>query len=471
MFQVRRAGSRPLTKETQPKLHGEATRHQALQNDFGCREKVDPYKVMLQAVDGNPLVGRAVKGPAEVAAMIELFPVSGVKTNRPRRADPDGTPQERYAWSAWRRYVDDCGSQENLIRRHMEAKLSTGRGVQIKWETDDGNIAYEFVQNVPWVIEERNGKWIWHPERGVDRDVIEVREVYTKGFQFTDHPSSALMPLCDLIALWELLFRALGKGVETDLLVGGILAMPAVNDDWTDKYADWLKGAKDLDTRLPFPISYPLAGKPPVWLEGGGTIQDNLLKLHELIIDLIAMTMRMDAKTFKEGIGSGTHWNGILLQRDNMQSFIWPTLRLEVLNDVAAWPFRPLLANNELGIRFDLDDWGIGGDWQRSINQPDQGASIQRQVENGFVKQQALVPVLGINEEDLLLPSDPEFEDWATRCRIKGSSSTDEEGGPGSETFGDSPDHESDSSTQPNPTERSELVAAGGLDWDEFGEW
>jgi len=454
----------------------------ALQNDFRGGEcgKPDPFKLMLGLMRTNPIVNRIVTAPAQVASQIELYPVHGAKSGRRRRADPNGTAEERYAWSAWSGYVDDCGSQSNLIRRHFEAKLSTGAAVQIKYTTDTGRVAYEIVQNAPHLIEYKNGQWIWHPNPGEDVLVAEVREVYAKGFEYTGRAHSSLMPLCEHIALWELVMDAIGEGVQTDLLLGGVFAMPSINPDdhkWKIDWANWIKEAKNGGRRMPWPMAYPVAAGAPSWLSPDGTIQDNLLKVAELLLDNIASFGPMDAALLKEGMASGTHWNGILRQRDNLQSFIVPTLRLDVLNDVLAWPFRPLLEDNDLGLTFDLDDWDIEVDWQKAINQPDQGKNTIDLVKCGQLKQRALCGV-GYDLEDLLTPDDPEWEWVVERQRVFGKATAEEEppqpGGPGSETFGAPPSPEADNSDQPNPTQRSQLVGAGApVDdgWNVFGEW
>ena len=467
--QVVKAGSRPLV--VKKNTGGSAvTRNMALQNQLrGCGDKPDPCRVMLQSMRTNPLVYRVVSAPAAVASQIELFPVYGLKSKRPTRADPQGTPEERYAWEVFNQYVDDCGSQTNLVRRHFEAKGSTGKAVQIRWTPPGSDKpAYEVVQNVPWVIEQKkNGQWVWHPERGVDIVVDEAREVYRKGFEYTGEASSPMMALVDLLALWELCMRALAEGVETDLLLGGILAMPAIDDDWADEFIEWLEIAKDKKVRIPFPLSYPMAGSAPQWIEGGGTIQDNIITLADKTLENIARFCPMDATTLLEGVGGGSHWNGILRQRENMQGYIWPELELEVLSDVVAWPFRPALAENDLGLNFDLMDWGISGDWQRAINQPDAGKHIVDLVKCGHLIPETLRGI-GINEADLLTPDKPQWETFVERQRILGSPAAEEpEGGPGSEVFGDPPDPEADTSSQPNPTQRA-TVAAG---WNEFGEW
>ena len=476
-----KAGTRPLVKQRTPLTGSLVTRPQALQNQLkGCGTKPDPYRVMLQSMRTNPIVHRIVSAPAEVASMIELFPVVGLKQGETRRADPDGSPEERYAWEVFAGYVDDCGSQANLIRRHFEAKGSTGSGVQIRYQ-HEGRTVYEMVQNVPWIIEQRrDGRWIWHPEPGVDVIVDEAREVYRKGFDYTTRPHSAMMPLVDLLALWELCMKALGEGVNTDLLLGGIIAMPSLNDDWADEFIEWIEVAREKQVRIPFPLSYPMAGKAPEWIEGGGTIQDNIITLANMVLENIARFSPIDAALVLEGVGSGSHWNGILTQRDNLQSFIWPTLRLEVLNDIIAWPFRPALANNDLGLQFDLADWGIGGDWQRLINQPDQGKNTIELVKCGLLKRRTLTG-LGFHEDDLLDPSDPEWDDFVQLQQVLGKGDDEAEpvpGGPGSEVFGESPDPAADTSDQPNPTQRSaaELEPVPALvgaedSWTEFGEW
>ena len=461
-----KAGSRPLTptRNTGTGL----SRSQILQNQMrGCGDKPDPYKVMLQAMRTNPIVHRVVSAPAEVASNIELFPIVGIKSGRPRRADPNGTAMEQFAWQVWSGYVDDCGSQDNLVRRHFEAKGSTGSAVQIRYQID-GRTAYEVVQNVPWVIEQKNGVWIWHPEPGMNVIVDEAREVFRKGFDYTNRAHSAMMPLVDLLALWELCMKALGEGVNTDLLLGGILAMPSMNDDWADEYFDWIEAAREKQVRIPFPLSFPMAGQAPEWIEGGGTIQENIITLANMVLENIARFCPMDTSMVLSGIGGGSHWNGILTQRDNLQSYIWPTLKLEVLADIVAWPFRPALAANTLGLNFDLDDWGIGGDWQKMINQPDQGKNTIELVKCGHLKPIALTG-LGFNEDLLLTPDDPEWADAVERQRVFGSQSAEPEDGPGSEVFNEPPDNEADNSDQPNPTQRTGLVLPDG--WDEFGTW
>lgn len=466
---VLRAGSRPLRRVDNHLT--QLRRTDILQNLHGGRKgKPDPYRVMLEAMRTNPIVHRVATAPAEVASLIDLYPVSGLKSGRPRRADPEGTPEERFAWSVWRQYVDDAGSQRNLIRRHMEAKLSTGSGVQIRYRTPAGREVFEFVQNVPWIIEPARGQqgWIWHPSPGENVPVIEAVEVFQKGFDYTSRAHSALMPLVDLLAHWELVVRALGTGARTDLLLGGIIAVQAQDDSWIDGYVDWIANPP-VDGRVPWPMSYPVGAAAPVWIEGGGTIQDNLLKLHDLLLQNIARFCPMDAKVLLDGLGSGTHWNGVLLQRDNLQSFIWPKLQLEVLDDIMSWPFRPALANNPLGLKYDVDDWGIDGDWQKIINQPDGAKWITDLVKCGLVKQRALVGV-GIDEADLLEPTDEaEWAAFKERMEISKPSPTptDKDYEVGLEVFGSMPDHEADTSNNPAPTQRAELPT----NWLEYGEW
>jgi len=483
---IHKAGSRELSPTRQRTTGGATdwTRKDALQNGLNCdRGKPDPFKVMLGAMATNPIVNRVVVAPADVASSIELFPVRGLKTGERIAADPNGSDHERFAWSVLRQYVDDCGSQSNLISRHFQAKGSTGSGVQIRFDVADLNRAlgsvggpskmrYEFVQNVPSIIERGRGGWVWHPEPGIDVPVVAAREVFHKGFSYTNRAHSPMMPLVDLLAMWELCSLALGEGVQTDLLLAGIVAVSSADDKWTKQYGNWLEAIQQgRKPRLPFTLTYPPGGKPPVWLEGGGTIQDNVLKYKDALLQDIARFCWMDTQTVLEGTGSGTHWNGILRQRDNLSSFVWPTLRNHVLDDVIAWPYRPMLAGNDVGLDFDIDDWGIWGDWQLLMNQPDQAKHTVDLIKCGHLKQTALTG-LGYDEAMLLKPSDPEWVDAVERQRVFGGAKTEEQGGPGSEVFGEPPDHESDSSSQPNPTQRTELVAAGlPAGWDEFGEW
>lgn len=464
-MKVVKAGSRPL-RDRQGRTEA-LSRVEILQNKMGSCEKPDPYRVLSQAMETNPVVARMVTAPARVASMIDLFPVFGLKSGRPRRADPEGTNAERVAWSVWRDYVDDCGSQASLIRRHFAAKAAVGSAVQLKFTTSEGRNAYEVVQNNPRVIEKTKAGWVWHPEPGQTIKVDAAREVWQKGFTWPSKPTSGLMPLVDQIALWELVVRALDAGVRSDLLLGGIIAMESSDDDWTVEYVDWIANPPVDGLRTPWPVSYEPGGSPPQWTDGGGTIQDNLIKAHDLFLTNIARFGPLDATMVLEGVGAGTHWNGILMQRDNLQSYIVPELRLEVLDDVVAWPFRPALA--ESGVIEDPDDWGIDADWQRTINQPDQGKHIIGLVERGILKPRTLTSI-GIDEDDLLTPDCPEWE-WFERrqAAMKSSKGDDPEGGPGVEVFSDPPDHESDTSTQPNPTQRSGM--ASDDTWLEFGEW
>lgn len=486
-----RAGSEPL----RPRVGGgyglvAMTEQEMRTGSYRGPEKPDPVTVIRQGMSTNPYVRSVVEGPALIAGMIPLYPVFGLRTGRPRRASPDGTDQEKMAIKVWRRYVDDCGSQQSLIARHFAAKRSTGELAQIRYRRDqaDSPKVYEVVQNSPQVLEQnRDGSWTWHrrrwqdPEDRVRIEKGDARRVWTKGFMHTAEPSSTLLPLADLIAAWELTMRALTYGVKTDILLSGLIVGPkdpTAEHDWTDRWFEWITlMAQDGQMRIPFPLSVPPGlGDQFKLIEPGQTIQKGLLELEKLLSKGLARYSGIDPQLVLEGSGSASHWNGILMKRDNLQSFIWPTTQQLVLADIIAWPFRPALAATGMG--FDVEDWGIDGDWQQIAVQPDQLDKVIGMADKGWIPEAVPMAMIGLEESEIMQPGSEQWERWESRHQVKANSPEEsvppsrEPVGVGGETFADPPQPGSDTSAMPNPTPRAATAVLDRPDaWDQrYGE-
>jgi len=498
---VHRAASEPLRPSQDSTGHRKLTEKEMRSNSFNRNTKPDPIRVIRQAMQTNPFVRSVVEPPSMIAGMIPLYPVYGLREGRPRRASPDGSREEKLAIKIWRDYQDDCGSQQNLISRHFAAKRSTGELTQIRYtHPETKRVVYEIVQNDKSVLEyddrKKDGSYIWHRSDNKKMDIRilpgDSRRVWNKGFMKTWDPTSTLIPLVDLIAAWELTIRALSYGVKTDILMSGVMVGPrdptaAEGEDWTDRWFDWIHDmAQDGLMRVPFPLAMPagLTGDFKL-LEPGQTIQRGLLELEGLLSKGLARYSGIDPNLVLEGAGAASHWNGILMKRDNLQSFIWPTMKQKVLNDIEAWPFRPALAEANFQ---DPDDWGVDGDWQQIAIQPDQLERKMEMADKGWIAEDIPLGDVGIESSEIMLPGTPEFERWKLRKEILNNDDprerddrdrTDENVGVGGETNSTAPSgHESDTSTQPSPTPRAALTEYGDGprddewdSWDQFGKW
>lgn len=478
---VNRASTRPLDRSSQsgPQLSvGESCMRANAFREFAP----DPKRVILQSMRTNPFVHRVVSAPARVAGMIDLYPTFGLRCGEQKRANPKGSDLERLAWMVWRQYVDDCGSQRNLIRREFQLKLGLGEAVRVRYRTPKGKLAYGVVANSETVLtQNRDGSWAW--DRGDSKIRLapgDVQRSHSEDLEHQDKAISPMLPLVELLATWELTHRALAQGVRLDVLLGGFIVGPidpSSKTDWTDDYFDWLNMAKEGKMpRAPFPIGIgPSVQGDFKLLDPGKSIQDNLLALSEMVLKDLARFSPMDTQMILEGIGSGTHWNGVLMNRDNMQSFIFPTLIDDVVDHVITWPYRPALeeAAKAAGLSIDIEDWGVYGDWQRTANQPDQAKAIESAVKCGILSPETLVRAIGADLEDMLVPGSERWDREVVRRVAFGDSSGDEVSpsrepvGVGGEAFGAVPDHGADVASNPAPVQRASLVP----EFDSLGAW
>lgn len=498
--EIMRAGSEalsPTRPTTSSVAFGSEQDARGNRRQIGNLAKPDPKAVIIQSMETNPFVQTVVGGPALVAGLIDIYPVFGLRSGRVQRAKADGSPHERLAIEIWRMYADDCNDQRNLIRRHFEAKRATGELAQVRWVVDTPDpkkkhIAYEVLQHDRRVLEtNRDKSWTWHRSQ-VDRtDTVQIkrgdaRRVWRKGFSHTSDPTSTLYPLVDLLAVWELTNKALAQGVEHDLLTSEILVGPkdaTGNTDWTKDYYKWIKETRQEGLfRLPYPIAVPQGSGDFKLLTPGQSIQEGLLNLNELIIKMLAQFSGMDPKMILEGVGAGTHWNGILMKRDNLQSFIWPTMKLDVIPDVTAWPFRPALQGSNL--EFDLEDWGLDGDWRQIAIQPDQLDKLMEMADRGWIADEAPLQAIGMEANEIMQPGSPAWERWVARKEIAANPTLADVGlgavppsrqpvGVGGEVFGDAPENnDADSSAMANPTQRAARPRPDELEaWESLPQW
>lgn len=466
---VHRAGSEPLQPRSSGYRELDISEASLRANNWKPK-KPTAQEVMMTAMETNPFVYQQTTPPGMIAGLIPIYPVYGKRSGRVMRADPEGSVKEKFAIRALRDYIDDCGSQASLLSRHFAMKRAPGELVQVQYELPDGRVAYEVVHNHKKVISQnRNGSWTWFRDQDdkVIIDADKARRSYTKSYTYMRRAMSPLLPLVDLLAAWELCHRALTHQVRTGMFLGGIIVGPEPEGDldWTKDWYHWIKQMAENDTfMMPYPMAVPAgAGKDVQFLNPGMSLQDSYFKLEEMLAKSMARYSGQDPSLVHEGTGAASHWNGILLKRDNLQSFIWPFSQQQVISNVEAWPWKPALAESGLG--FDVDDWGIDGDWRQIAIQPDQLDKLIELGDKGIIPDELITDSIGIEPSHLLEPGKPGWGRWEARQRILQDDDPrervpDEPVGVGGETNGNMPTPDADVSDNRNPTQRADLQRA-----------
>lgn len=409
------------------------------QNLFNKCGKSKPHwkTVLYGARHEASIVGSQIQLLANVRALIpvvvefETSPDKWVRAAEHRADDPQIATAIAIATRTWSMFRSESGSRTVPVRTAAEVMSSTGEGYGVEYLGANGKPAAAIV-HTPAINVKKDGTAEWF-RRASGRPVKLARgqfqRLWVEDETFMDDCTSEFRGIADDLACLEIVNAALRAGGRADLVSRGLIWAPTngPNDSagWIDEYEEViqavLRDPMALGGLVPFPVEGGVQKPEYVSL---GNIQDNLVKMHELYVDVIARGSPLPAKLVKDGPGEGNAYADHVLNRLFLQYSASPLMNNYVYPDIACWWWHPKLDANPQFINTGVEScrFRLAGDVNAVANRPDSRKEALEGFKCGLFTPSFVAQQFGASEDEILRPGTPEYDDWLQTVALIGNS-------------------------------------------------
>lgn len=420
---------------TRPRSGSSVTREDALQNIFrkaGCKTP-DWQEVCYFALGKSSIVGWQVGHMALLQAMIPRhleFEYQPGKWERVLCGSTDDDQVEvakAIAVGTQSRYRSESGNPDSLFYAQSEIYNSCGEGYGIDFVGRDGKPASSIVHTRAVEVQS-DGSALWHRRKGAEPVYVPAQNIERLFVPDTTHDLDATSPFKSLhreIMTLEIVNAALRHAAQSDMFMRGLLWAPS---DSTTAADHWVMGLMQtvedmvrdpwetgLISMMPYPVTYD--GSKPEHINFGHTIQETLVKMHELMVDVISRASIMPAKLVKDGPGEGQAYGDVMLQRTFLTTYAKPLLSQRIYPDFDAWWLHPRLDRNAEFRATGIEScrFRTAGDVAGLAQKPDRLKEIIEVWKCGGFKLSYLMEAFGADLNDMLTSGDPEWADFLER--------------------------------------------------------
>ena len=258
-----------------------------------------------------------------------------------------------------------------------------------------------------------------------------LRRVFIPNPEWEDEALPSLCKALDEIELYEATILNMKRGVNSRLLMNGLLYIPTEQDDTSKGYRPRINGAgpagmdtpsspvggslgdlikdfmkfggrayndtngNDIASQLPFP--FPHHSEPKL-IEMGRALDEETLQALEAIVRSAARAIDLPQQFLVAGEGASSAWADAELRRALHEQGIFPELKWHD-DQFAEYAFRPLLRTFGIADEHEAEFFGLASDHAAIQVKSDQTSTYFNAVELGIAKRSWVAGQIGIPEE------------------------------------------------------------------------